>query len=272
MHNGHSGSMHGRLALVTGAGSGIGRATATALASAGARVIVVDVDAVRVEAIASQLGASAVMGRQVDVGRREEMRALADEVHARFSVLDVLVNNAGVGHTGGILGTPLEHWDAVVQVNLWGAIHGCHFFVPKMVERGQGGHVVNVASVYGLLGAGGVAPYCTTKFALVGFSESLREELAPHRIGVTAVCPGLIATDIVQRGYFVDESRRAPTADVFAKRGHPPEKVARAIVSAIESNAALMPVGPEAWGMYYGKRAAPGFIGRVRRRIEEMGG
>src|SRR5262249_45274345 len=101
-------SFQGRVALVTGAGSGIGRATAFALAHAGAKLIVVDLDAERARAIAAELGPSAVLERRVDVGRREDMCALADEVHARFPALDILVNNAGVGHTGGILGTPLE--------------------------------------------------------------------------------------------------------------------------------------------------------------------
>ena len=191
------GSLQGKLALVTGAGSGIGRATAEALAKEGARLVVVDVDEARVDAMKRSLGPACVLGKRVDVSKKDEMRALAADVHAGFGALDVLVNNAGVGHSGGVLDSSLPDWEWVIGVNLWGVVYGCHYFVPKMVERRAGGHVVNIASGVGLFAAPGVAPYCTTKFAVVGYSESLRDELAPHGIGVTAICPGVIKTDIV---------------------------------------------------------------------------
>jgi NAD(P)-dependent dehydrogenase (short-subunit alcohol dehydrogenase family) len=259
-----------RVALVTGAGSGIGRATAVALAREGARVVAIDVDESRVESIAAQLASRCALARRVDVGDRAQMRALAQEVHERFGALGILVNNAGVAHAGGMLETPLEDWDWTVGVNLWGVIHGCHFFVPRMVERGEGGHVVNVASAFGLFAAPHVSPYCTTKFAVVGLTESLRAELAPHRIGVSVICPGVIATDIIARGRFCDESMRGPTAEHFARRGRGPDSVARAIVRAIRRDTPVVPVGAEAWLAYLGKRAAPRLTARVTRRVDEM--
>jgi NAD(P)-dependent dehydrogenase (short-subunit alcohol dehydrogenase family) len=259
-----------KLALVTGAGSGIGRATALALAEAGMRVVVADVDEERVDAMARTLGGKCPLAKRVDVSKKGEMRALADDVHAACGPLDVLVNNAGVGHAGGMLGSSLEDWEWVVGVNLWGVVYGCHFFVPKMVERGGWGHVVNVASGFGLVAAPGVAPYCTTKFAVVGLSESLRGELAGHGIGVTAVCPGVINTDIVARGRFSDESMRARTVETFQKRGRAPEEVARAVLRAIRNDLAVAPVGVEAWASWIGKRISPWLTTQVGRRIEQI--
>jgi NAD(P)-dependent dehydrogenase (short-subunit alcohol dehydrogenase family) len=260
--------LDGKLALVTGAGSGIGHATARALARAGARIVVIDVDADRVEQVAAELGAGCALAKRVDVAKREEMRALADEVHARFGPVAVVVNNAGVGHCGGMLDTPLEDWDWTVGINLWGVIHGCHFFVPQMVSAGVRGHVVNIASMFGLLAPPGVGPYCTTKFAVVGLSESLRAELAPHGIGVSVVCPGMIATDIIHRARFADDSARAPVAEQFHTHGRSPNAVAKAILGAIRRNTAVVPVGAEAWLAYVGKRAAPRLTERVAKRVD----
>lgn len=260
----------GKLALVTGAGSGIGKATALQLASHGARIVVTDIDERRVAAMKAELGDRCAFDRVVDVANRDAMRSLADDVHRKLGALDVLVNNAGVGHSGGILDTPLEDWDWVVGVNLWGVIHGCHFFVPKMVDSGRGGHVVNIASAFGLGAGPGVAPYCTTKFAVVGLSESLRGELEPHHVGVSAICPGLINTDIINRGRFADEKRRGGIAKTFETRGRSPDAVAKAVLHAIEKNVAVVPVGAEAWVGWFGKRLAPGLTAKVAQRVEKM--
>lgn len=262
-------TLDGKLALVTGAGSGIGRATALALAEAGARVVAVDIDEARVAEMKRALGERCVLARRVDVSRKDEMRGLADEVHGGSGTLDVLVNNAGVGHSGGVVDSTLEDWEWVVGVNLWGVIHGCHFFVPRMVERGDGGHVVNVASTFGLMATGGVGPYCTTKFAVVGLSESLRAELAPQGIGVSAICPGVIDTDIIARGRFTDQALRAPTLRAF-RRGHPPERVARAILRAIRRDIPVVPVWPEAWAAWLGKRLAPRLTALAARRVRRL--
>jgi NAD(P)-dependent dehydrogenase (short-subunit alcohol dehydrogenase family) len=261
--------LEGKLALVTGAGSGIGRATALALAKKGARIIAVDIDAERVTEMQAELGTACVLAQRVDVSKREEMRALAGAVHERFGAVDVLVNNAGVAHAGGVLESKLEDWDWVVGVNLWGVVHGCHFFAPEMVRRKRG-HVVNIASTFGLMAASGVAPYCTTKFAVVGLSESMRGELAPFGVGVSAVCPGLINTNIIERGRFADETMRPGAAATFRRRGRAPEQVARAVLHAIAGNVAVVPVGAEAWAAWIGKRVAPELTAIAGRRIERM--
>jgi NAD(P)-dependent dehydrogenase (short-subunit alcohol dehydrogenase family) len=269
--------LSGRIALVTGAASGIGRATALALADAGAHLVISDINEPALAEVARTLEQRGrlVLSRRVDVADREAMRAFADEVHGRIEAVDVLVNNAGVGLTGGILSTSLENWDWVLSINLGGVVHGCHFFVPKMVARGRGGHVVNVSSILGCVSDGDMIGYSTAKFGVVGLSESLRIELLPSGIGVSAICPGIINTPIVANTRFAKapdrdpEKSRARAVKIYNRRNYPPEKVARAILSAIRADRALVPVTPEAWIAYFLKRASPSLtwaLGRVIRR------
>jgi NAD(P)-dependent dehydrogenase (short-subunit alcohol dehydrogenase family) len=258
-------NLQGKLVLVTGAGSGIGRATARAFAAAGARLIVTDLDGARVEAIGRELGGALHLARTVDVADRAAMKAFADEVHRTASAVDVLVNNAGVAVGGPFLDTSLEDWDWQLGVNLGGVIHGCHFFVPRMVERGGGGQVINLSSVLGLYAPAGVSAYAASKFAVRAMSQSLRAELAVHHIGVTAICPGLIATAIVEDGRMkgATGAGRDKLAHVFRSRGLPPERVAEAILGAVATNPAILPVGRDAWALYALTRVAPRTLARL---------
>ncbi len=266
-------SLSGKTVLVTGAASGIGRASAHAFAERGASLVLCDVDEenlVRVEKELVGAGRS-VLARRVDVARADEMAAFADVVHERVAAVDLLMNNAGVAVGAGFLDTTLEDWDWIVSVNLRGVVHGCHYFVPKMVERGAGGHVVNVASAAGFVASEALAAYCTTKFAVVGLSEALREELARHGIGVTTVCPGLIDTPITRNSPLRGPAARNPEArqrmiEVYQRRGYSPERVARNVLKAVQRNRVIAPVSPEAWTLYYLKRAAPWLV----RRLGEM--
>jgi NADP-dependent 3-hydroxy acid dehydrogenase YdfG len=237
-----------KVVVVTGAGSGIGRATALAFATEGARIAACDVDQARLDALATELGARALLVRKVDVSDRAQMQAFADAVHAVAPAADVIVNNAGVAIGGTFLDTSLDDWDWLLGINLKGVVHGCHFFVPKMVERGQGGHVINISSILGIYPAPNVTAYVASKFAVRGFSESLRVELAPHRIGVTAICPGMINTAIVADGRMNAHiaTRREKMVATFAARGAPPALVAREILDAVRTNPAVRPVGRDA--------------------------
>jgi NAD(P)-dependent dehydrogenase (short-subunit alcohol dehydrogenase family) len=259
-------NLRDRTALVTGAGSGIGRASALAFARRGANLALCDLDEgglAETEAEARKLGVE-VLSRRVDVASAEQMQAFADAVHARFEAVDVLMNNAGVGLGGGLLETSLEDWHWIVDINLFGVVHGIHHFVPAMVRRARGGHVVNVASMAGYVAGSMLPAYTTTKFAVIGLSESLREELAPHRIGVTAICPGIINTGIVQasrlRGTQATDASRAEMQRGFARRNYTPERVAENVLRAIQRNRAVAPISPEAWVFYYAKRFAPGAV------------
>ena len=267
--------LRGKTALVTGAGSGIGRETAFALGRAGADVCICDLNENGLEETAAALRARGrtVLARRVDVADRGAMADFAAAVHAQVPAVDVLVNNAGVGLGGGFLDTTLEDWDWILGINLRGVVHGCHFFVPPMVARGRGGHVVNIASAAGFVASADLSAYATTKFAVVGLSEALRDELHPHRIGVTAVCPGIINTPITgsarMRGPNASPETRAALVAFYKKRNYGPERVAANILKAIGRNRAVAPVSPEAWAMYYLKRLLPGLTARLNRGATE---
>jgi NAD(P)-dependent dehydrogenase (short-subunit alcohol dehydrogenase family) len=263
----------GKTALVTGAASGIGRETALAFARAGADLVVCDLNERGLDEVAGMIRGlgRTVLSRRVDVSKADDVRALADAVHAERDATDILMNNAGVAVGGRFLDTPLEDWEWLLSINLWGVIYGCHYFVPAMVRRGQGGHVVNVASAAGYLASSQLAAYATTKFAVVGLSEALRDELVPHRIPVTTVCPGLINTPITtsarMRGVDATAARKA-LVDMYKRRNYGPERVAANILKAIAKKRPIAPISPEAWVMYYLKRLAPRFTARVNRLVQ----
>jgi NAD(P)-dependent dehydrogenase (short-subunit alcohol dehydrogenase family) len=266
-------ALEDKVVVITGAASGIGRATAIAFARERTKLVLCDKNEEGLRSLERELGASKhVEWRVVDVSKREEMRAFADDVHARFDAVDVIVNNAGVGQSGGMLDTSLEDWEWVLGVNLWGVIHGCHFFVPKMVARGKGGHVVNVSSVFGFFAPPGSIGYCAAKFGVFGMSESLRGELEPHGIGVSTICPGMINTNIVKEGRYTDQTRasRENVVAQFEKRGHSPDVVAKAIMSAVKKNRAVVPAAPEAWAFYYAKRFIPKQFDGIARYLSKQ--
>jgi NAD(P)-dependent dehydrogenase (short-subunit alcohol dehydrogenase family) len=237
----------GAVAVVTGAGSGIGRATAHALATLGARVLVVDVDGDAAKATASEVDGYPYL---TDVADRESVLDLAASVEAEHGPVDVLVNNAGVGMTGRFLDTELRDWDWILGVNLHGVINGCHAFGPGMVRR-RSGHVVNVSSAMGYFPRATEPAYVTTKAAVLALSRCLRADWASAGVGVSVVCPGVIDTPIIRhtrfRGERADPQTVKQLRDTFARRGHPPSKVADAIVDAVRRDRAVVPVGPEAW-------------------------
>jgi NAD(P)-dependent dehydrogenase (short-subunit alcohol dehydrogenase family) len=264
-------TLSGKAVLVTGAGSGIGKATALACARRGGRLFVCDLDERGVESTAAEIRAlgGGVSARRVDVADREAMRAFADAVHAEVEAVDLLINNAGVGLGGGFLHTSLDDWNWIVSINLMGVVHGCHCFIPAMVARGRGGHVVNLASAAGYVASAALTAYATTKFAVVGLSEALRDELAVHGIGVTAICPGLINTPITRnapmRGPDDTPETRQRLIEIYQRRNYGPERVAEGILRAVQRNRALAPITAEAWAMYYLKLLAPALVAWVGR-------
>jgi NAD(P)-dependent dehydrogenase (short-subunit alcohol dehydrogenase family)/pimeloyl-ACP methyl ester carboxylesterase len=270
----HAERFGGQLVLVTGAGSGIGRATALAFAEAGARVVAVDrnAEAAARTAESSRLtGAPEAWAETVDVSDEQAMEKLAEKVTSEHGVVDVLVNNAGIGLSGSFFDTTPEDWKKVLDVNLWGVIHGCRLFGRRMAERGQGGHIVNVASAAAYQPSRALPAYSTSKAAVLMLSECLRAELAGQGIGVTAVCPGFVNTAITSTAHFagVDagEERRLQqrAARLYGLRNYPPEKVAAAIVRAVVRNDAVVPVTPEARGARWLSRFAPGALRGIAR-------
>ncbi|MFD6242147.1 SDR family oxidoreductase [Streptomyces diastaticus] len=256
----------GQLVLVTGAAGGVGRATALAFAAAGARVIAADRDgagAAGTARAALAAGAPRAWAETVDVADEQAMEKFAARVEAEYGTVDVLVNNAGVGLSGPFLDTTPEEWRRVLDVNLWGVIHGCRLFGRHMADRGQGGHIVNLASAAAYLPSRALPAYSTSKAAVLMLSESLRAELAPRSIGVTAVCPGIVNTGITRTSRFAgagkeeEAERRRRAAKLYGIRNYPPEKVADAILRAVLDNSAVVPVTPEARGSRLLARLSP---------------
>ncbi|MGV9253522.1 SDR family oxidoreductase [Streptomyces sp. NPDC003697] len=264
----------GQLVLVTGAGSGIGRATALAFAEAGARVVAVDRNAraaARTAEVSLAAGAREAWAETADVSDEQAMERLAARVAAEYGVVDVLVNSAGVGLSGSFLDTTPEDWRGVLDVNLWGVIHACRLFGRQMAERGQGGHIVNLASAAAYHPWKALPAYSASKAAVLMLSECLRAELAGRGVGVTAVCPGFVATGITSTARFAgvdaaEEKRRQQRATrLYGLRGYPSERVAAAIVRAVVRDEAVVAVTPEARVLRAVSRWAPGLARRIAR-------
>ncbi len=267
--------LRGRVAVVTGAAKGIGRATALRLAGAGAKVAGCDTDEAALAATLSEcqtLGA-ATLGATVDVGDSAQVQGFAERVERELGATFCLVNNAGVGVSGGFFDTEAADWEWLLRVNLFGTIHATRAFAPAMRERGQG-RIVNVASASGYCNLPSLTAYGTTKYAVMGLSEALRAELLPFGVVVSVVCPGLVATSILEtariRGQSDAEAERAQLQQLYRRRGHPPETVAKAIVRAAESGKALVPVTSEAWLLYVMKRLAPSALPWFLRASERL--
>jgi NAD(P)-dependent dehydrogenase (short-subunit alcohol dehydrogenase family) len=263
----------GQLVVVTGAGSGIGRSTSLAFAEQGATVVAADIDggaAARTAELARLLGPKA-HHRTVDVGDASAMEQLAREVIDEHGVPDVMVNNAGLGLAGPMLDTSVEDWDRLLRVNLWGVIHGCRLFGRAMVARGQGGHIVNVASAAAFAPSRSLPAYSTTKAAVLMLSECLRAELADNGIGVTAICPGVVRTGITTATRFVgvsdaeQERRRQATDRLYRRRGLSPDQVAAAVLDGVRHNLPVVPVGIEASWLRTQFRLAPSLARRLAR-------
>ncbi|AQU67700.1 SDR family oxidoreductase [Streptomyces niveus] len=264
----------GQLVLVTGAASGIGRATAFAFAESGARIVAVDRDAegvARTAEMARLIGAPRAWAETVDVGDEQAMEKLAEKVAAEYGTVDVLVNNAGIGLSGPFLDTTSEDWKKVLDVNLWGVIHGCRIFGGQMAARGQGGHIVNTASAAAYQPSRALPAYSTSKAAVLMLSECLRAELAGQGIGVTAICPGFVNTNIAATARFTgvsaeeEKRRRRRTSRLYGLRNYPPEKVADAVLRAVVRNEAVVPVTPEARGARLLSRFAPRTLRAIAR-------
>ncbi|MFC9675847.1 SDR family oxidoreductase [Streptomyces sp. NPDC056949] len=270
----HAERFGGQLVLVTGAGSGIGRATAFAFAEAGARVVAVDRDtesATRTAEMAQLIGAPQAWAETVDVADEQAMEKLAEKVAAEYGIVDVLVNNAGIGLSGSFFDTTPEDWKKVLDVNLWGVIHGCRLFGKQMAERGQGGHIVNTASAAAFQPSKALPAYSTSKAAVLMLSECLRAELAGQGIGVSAICPGLVNTNITATARFAgvdaeeEKRRQKKSSRLYGLRNYPPEKVADAILTAVVRNQAVVPVTPEARGAHLMSRFTPKALRAVAR-------
>jgi len=186
----------GRTAFVTGGANGIGIGLVRALLAAGCNVAMADIRQESIDTALKSLQHPKLMGVQLDVSSRAAMTKAADQVEAKFGPVSLLFNNAGVNLFQTGEQSSFDDWDWIMGVNLQGPINGVVTFVPRMIAAGKGGYVVNTASMAAFLAAGVPGVYNTTKFAVRGLSESLRASLAPHNIGVSVLCPGLVKSYI----------------------------------------------------------------------------
>jgi short-subunit dehydrogenase len=267
--------IRGKTALVTGAASGIGRAIALRLAAEGATLFLVDINETGLAdtaAAAHEYGVE-VVTRRCNVAEPREVSAAVSEAISRWDGVDILVNNAGITYYGKVERMAADHWDRLMRVNLLSHIQFTHELLPSLLARPEA-HVLNVCSVLGLVGMPKVTAYCASKFGMVGFSEALRNELGRQGLGVTALCPGFVRTNLFTNAPLeanVEEHKLPPEAITTT-----PERVANAAVTAIYRNRRLVVMEPFARLIYATKRFAPWLLdgifhlGRRKRVARKM--
>jgi NAD(P)-dependent dehydrogenase (short-subunit alcohol dehydrogenase family) len=236
----------GRTAFVTGGANGIGIGVVRALLAEGCKVAIGDIRAESIDKALRTLNHPMCMGVQVDVSSREAMKRAADEVEAKFGPVSLLFNNAGINLFQSAEDSSYDDWDWVLGVNLHGPINGVMTFAPRMVAAGKGGYIVNTASMAAFLAAGSPAIYNTTKFAVRGLSECLRASLAPHGIGVSVLCPGLVksyiyASNDIRPERFKRDAKPVDTTSVkrladIHEFGMEPDVIAARVLDAMREN------------------------------------
>lgn len=195
-------ALENKVAVITGAGSGFGRELALLYAEAGMRLVLADIDPDRLEETRALLSSSPdmVLVARTDVGEGADVQYLSERAYEQFGAVHLLINNAGIVRSGYVWETPFKDWQQLLRVNLWGVVHGIRCFVPRMLKQAGDSHVVNVASLAGILPTAGLGAYSVTKHGVVAISECLYHELQliGGRIGVTLVCPGFTPTNLTE--------------------------------------------------------------------------
>lgn len=248
-----------KVAAVTGAASGIGRALAVELAARGANVAMADINAAGLEETAALITSRLKITRHVvDVRDRKAVERYAAEVEAQHGGADIIINNAGLAAVGSIEEISYEDFEKVIDVNMWGVIYGTKAFLPLLRKRPEG-HVVNISSINGIVPFVNNGPYCVSKYAVLGFSETLMQELRGSTIGVTSVHPGGIRTNIVRNTEGMTEG---DAADFDRIAMTSPAQAAKTILKGVLRNEERVYIGIDAKLMALAKRIVP--AGTVR--------
>ncbi|MEM7097704.1 MAG: SDR family NAD(P)-dependent oxidoreductase [Pseudomonadota bacterium] len=252
--------LEGKTAFITGGAGGIGLAMAQAFLSEGMDVAIADVDPdALADAVAQLSGTNGkVKSYQLDVTNRDQFSEVADQVEADFETVHVVCNNAGVYRGGVIDSVTYEDWDWVMGVNVGGVINGVQTWIKRIQEHGQGGHIVNTASMAGMVTSPGLGVYNTSKFAVVGMTEAMRDDLAESNIGVSVLCPGMVRTRILESertrpDVFEPSDNEAVSAaqahsevmNMAMNAGIPAEEVAQLVVAGIKDNLLYLFPHPE---------------------------
>ncbi|HYB80281.1 MAG TPA: SDR family NAD(P)-dependent oxidoreductase [Mycobacterium sp.] len=241
----------GKVAVVTGAGSGIGQALAVELGRSGAKLAISDVDTEGLAQTEERLKAigAPVKADRLDVTEREAFLAYADAVNEHFGKVNQIYNNAGIAFTGDVEVSQFKDIERVMDVDFWGVVNGTKAFLPHLIASGDG-HVINISSVFGLFAVPGQAAYCSAKFAVRGFTETLRQEMAAagHPVAVTTVHPGGIKTAIARNATAAEGLDQGELANLFDKRlaKTSPQRAAQIILDAVRRKKARVLVGADA--------------------------
>jgi NAD(P)-dependent dehydrogenase (short-subunit alcohol dehydrogenase family) len=275
-------ALTGKVAVVTGAASGIGRALAVELVHRGARVAISDVDEPGLAETLDEIGPMglAVHSHRVDVADREAVHEYAGTVAAHFGTVHQVYNNAGVGLSRSVVEAEYSVYERVLGVNLWGVIHGTKAFLPHLIASGAG-HVINISSLNGYFAAGGLSAYCTSKFGVRGFTESLRVELLRdgHPVKVTCVHPGGVRTNIANNSLAYAEQHGPPVTDVDRARVKlynekllrmDPARAATIILDGVVKGRPRIRVGNDALLLDWLVRLAPAAYPHVESILERL--
>lgn len=256
------------VAVITGAGSGIGRELAVVLARDRCTLVLSDINREGLEKTLELVEKAGGTGEiyLCDVSDFDKVMGMADHCFSRWGRVDILINNAGVACTGvtGIL--PMEDWKWLFSINFWGVIHGCHAFIPRMKKQNRG-HILNVASIAGIISSPEMGPYNTSKAAVISLSETLRSELAPVNIGVSVLCPSHIKTKLLDNMRYTDEDQRIIANTGFDHARITAAKAAEITVAAMKKNKLyIIPQGP-AKAVWLWKRFAPALFFACMSRL-----
>jgi NAD(P)-dependent dehydrogenase (short-subunit alcohol dehydrogenase family) len=250
-----------RVAIVTGAGSGIGRGLAEELSRRGARVVISDVNAERIRKVAEGIARSggSVTSSTLDVSRYEEVKRLIEDTVRTHGRIDYIFNNAGIAVGGAARDFQIDDWRRVIDVNLGGVVNGASVAYPIMVKQGFG-HIINTASIEGLVAFPGTSSYVASKFGVVGLSAALRVEGACHGVRVSAVCPGYVKTAIFDDAKVVNVNTEGTMYRPPDWAGVTPEECARIILRGVDRNRALIVVTLFARILWRLQRMFPAFV------------
>lgn len=247
--------------VITGAASGIGRATAVAMGNLGANLFLTDINSEGLKNTAQTIrnyGGVVSLIKAFDISNFEDVKNFADEIHKDYGSIDILMNIAGTSIWGSVDQLTHSHWKSMIDVDLWGPIHGIECFIPEMIRAGKGGHLITVSSAAGLVAFPWHAAYSAAKWGILGACEVLRYDLMQHNIDVTVVCPGAVDTPLKNTVEIVGVDRTHPEArrleEKFNKRTVTPEKVAQQIINGIKKKKFLVFTSYDIKLLYWFKR------------------
>ncbi len=253
-----------RVAVITGAGSGMGRALSIGLANEGCSLALVDFDKKGLDETRKLLDASNVKitSHVADVTDRKKMESLPEEIIKEHGRINILINNAGVGLYKTITDVPIEDIEWVMNINFWGVVYGCKFFLPCL-QKEKEAHIVNVSSLLGFVSIPKLGPYSASKFAVCGFTEALWSEMRGTGVGVSLVYPGAVKTNILNTARFDSEDTEKGLKKVMARLGPTAEKAAKKIIKGIKQNKYRVRICTETYFMDWGKRLFPTLFSRM---------